>query len=102
NTVQFSGLAVHPTDSKWSIGGTQDNGTNLRNSAGAWTRVDGGDGGYALIDRNATDTSNITLYHTYFNSTGTLLGFGRVLSAACAMDFTGPGTGWAFRGIYGG
>lgn len=97
NTVQFSGLAVHPTDPKWSIGGTQDNGTNMRRADGTWSRVDFGDGGYALIDRNATDTSNITLYHTYFNQTGNLIGFGRVLSAGCASDGQ-----WAFKGVYGG
>ncbi len=103
NTVQFQGLAVHPTDPKWSIGGTQDNGTNMRRADGSWTRVDFGDGGYALIDRNATDTTNITLYHTYFNQTGGLIGFGRILSAACAFDINAVGVvGWSFRGVYGG
>ncbi len=97
NTVQFSGLAVHPTDAKWSIGGTQDNGTIMRKADGTWFRVDFGDGGYALIDRNAADTSNITLYHTYFNQTNNLIGFGRVLSASCATEGE-----WAFKGIYGG
>ena len=97
NSVQFSGLAVHPTDAKWSIGGTQDNGTNMRDAAGNWNRVDFGDGGYALVDRNATDTTNMTLYHTYFNQTNNLMGFGRILSTVCASDGK-----WAFKGIYGG
>ena len=97
NTVQFSGLAVHPTDPKWSLGGTQDNGTNMLRADGTWFRVDFGDGGYALIDRNAVDTTNITLYHTYFNQTNNLIGFGRVLSAACATEGE-----WVFKGIYGG
>ncbi len=97
NSVQFSGLAIHPTDPTWAMGGTQDNGTNMRNSFGVWNRIDFGDGGYALIDRNATDTTNITLYHTYFNQTNNLLGFGRILSSACASDGN-----WAFKGIYGG
>lgn len=97
NTVQFSGLAVHPTDPKWSLGGTQDNGTNMRRADGTWFRVDFGDGGYALIDRNATDTTNTTLYHTYFNQTNSLIGFGRILSSACAFEGL-----WAFKGIYGG
>ena len=97
NSVQFSGLAVHPVDPKFSIGGTQDNGTNMRNAAGAWNRVDFGDGGYALIDRNATDTTNVTLYHTYFNATNSLIGFARVLSTTCASDGK-----WAFKGVYGG
>jgi hypothetical protein len=93
NTVQFSGLAVHPTDAKWSIGGTQDNGTNMRKADGSWMRVDFGDGGYALVDRNATDTTNMTLYHTYFNQTNNLIGFARVLSTACASDGN-----WTFLG----
>jgi hypothetical protein len=97
NTVQFSGLAVHPTDPKWSIGGTQDNGTNMRDASGNWRRVDFGDGGYALVDRNATDTTNQTLYHTYFNQTNNLIGFARVLSTACASDGL-----WSFKGIYSG
>ena len=97
NTVQMSGLAVHPTIEKWAIGGTQDNGTNMRKGDGTWFRVDFGDGGYALIDRNATDETNITLYHTYFNQTNNLIGFGRILSSACATEGN-----WAFKGIYGG
>ena len=97
NTVQMSGLAVHPTIERWAIGGTQDNGTNMRKGDGTWFRVDYGDGGYALIDRNATNETNITLYHTYFNQTNNLIGFGRVLSSGCATDGN-----WAFKGIYGG
>lgn len=97
NTVQFSGLAVHPTLANWAIGGTQDNGTNLRNGAGVWNRVDFGDGGYALVDRNATNETNVTLYHTYFNQTNGLIGFGRILSSACLGDGQ-----WSFKGIYGG
>lgn len=103
NTVQMSGLAVHPTIEKWAIGGTQDNGTNMRRGDGTWVRVDFGDGGYALIDRNATDETNITLYHTYFNQTNNLIGFGRILSSACAFDVSPTGLlGWSFKGRYGG
>ncbi len=96
--TQFSGLSVHPTDPNFTIGGTQDNGTNqLLASGSAWNRVDFGDGGFALIDQNATDTANVTMYHTYFNQANSLIGFGRVLSNACASDGQ-----WAFKGIYGG
>ena len=99
----MSGLAVHPTIEKWAIGGTQDNGTNMRRGDGTWFRVDFGDGGYALIDRNATDETNITLYHTYFNQTNNLIGFGRVLSSACAFDVSPTSLlGWSFKGRYGG
>lgn len=37
------------------------------------------------------------MYHTYFNQTNNLIGFGRVLSTACASEGL-----WAFKGIYGG
>lgn len=102
--TQFSGITVHPTDPNFTIGGTQDNGTNnLLGDGATWNRIDFGDGGYALIDRNATDTSTMTVYHTYFNQTNNLLGFGRILSSACAFDVSGGGVlGWSFKGIYGG
>ncbi len=96
--TQFIGLSVHPTDPNFTIGGTQDNGTNqLLASGSAWNRIDFGDGGFALIDQNATNTSNVTMYHTYFNQTNNFMGFGRVLSNACASSGF-----WAFKGIYGG
>jgi hypothetical protein len=38
------------------IGGTQDNGTELKRADGTWFRASFGDGGYAVIDQNATDT----------------------------------------------
>ena len=87
NSVQFSGLAVHPTDRNFTIGGTQDNGTNnLLASGTAWKRIDFGDGGYAMIDQNAVDTSSVTMYHTYFNQTNNLLAFARVDTVAAAFD----------------
>src|SRR5207253_403146 len=58
-----------------------------------WHRVDFGDGGYALIDQNATNTENVTMYHTYFNITGVLIGFGRVLKTSCATEGQ-----WSFKG----
>ncbi|MFZ2873230.1 MAG: hypothetical protein WAZ94_01970 [Phycisphaerales bacterium] len=50
--VQFyAGLSTHPTDDERFLGGTQDNGTNLRSAPGlAWTRVTGGDGGWTQWD----------------------------------------------------
>ena len=49
--VQFyAGLSVHPTDPDFILGGTQDNGTNLRTGNGLdWTRIFGGDGGYTAV-----------------------------------------------------
>ena len=70
SATQFQSLALHPLDREFMIGGTQDNGTEFKKPDGSWLHVDGGDGGYTLIDQNATDTTNVTMYHTYFNATG--------------------------------
>src|SRR6266545_4175421 len=87
NATQFQSLALHPLDREFMIGGTQDNGT--------MTRADFGDGGFALIDRNASDTTNVTMYHTYFNDTDNLIGFARVNTVPCATEGQ-----WSFKGIY--
>lgn len=92
--TQFMGLAVHPIDTNFTIGGTQDNGTEYRNSAGTWTRADFGDGGYSAIDQNAINTTNVTIYHTYFNQTNSLIGFSRVSATTCATEGN-----WAFKGV---
>lgn len=76
HATQFQSIAVHPTDREFLIGGTQDNGTEFKQPDGSWIRTDGGDGGYSLIDQNAVDTTNVTMYHTYFNTT-TSMGFAR-------------------------
>jgi photosystem II stability/assembly factor-like uncharacterized protein len=48
---QFIGIALHPTDSKLSYGGTQDNGTQLRlTDSPMWREISSGDGGRAVID----------------------------------------------------
>src|SRR6185503_5338952 len=71
NTLQFVGIAVHPFDRHIVIGGTQDNGTELQQGGvGNWTNVRSGDGGYTLIDQNAPDSINVTMYHTFFFSGG--------------------------------
>lgn len=90
--TQFMSIAVHPTDPNFSIGGTQDNGTNFYQPGGTWTRADFGDGGYAQIDQNAPDNTNVRMYHTYFNA-GNLQGYGTVSSTAFASDGL-----WTFRG----
>ncbi len=97
SATQFSDLAIHPTDAKFSIGGTQDNGTEQLRADGTFTRVDFGDGGFSLIDQNATDTTNVVQYHTYYNQTANLIGTGRILTNACASEGQ-----WSFHGIYGG
>ena len=67
--TQFESVAVHPSDPDFTIGGTQDNGTIFRDPNGTFFRADFGDGGYSLIDQSATDTQNVTMYHTYVNQT---------------------------------
>jgi len=95
NATQFQSLALHPTDREFMIGGTQDNGTEFKRTDGTWTRADFGDGGFALIDQSAADTATVTIYHTYFNDSGSLIGFARVNTSACATEGQ-----WAFRGAF--
>jgi len=95
--TQFQSLALHPSDRNFMIGGTQDNGTPMMRADGSWFRADFGDGGYALIDQNAADTTNVVMYHTYFNQTGNLIGFARTKTTPCATEAQ-----WSFMGIYGG
>jgi len=51
--IQFyAGLSTHPSDPLFIVGGTQDNGTNRRNtSTKVWSEILGGDGGWSQIDR---------------------------------------------------
>src|SRR5215472_2172623 len=86
NATQFVSLSVHPTDGNFAIGGTQDNGTEFMKPDGTWTRADAGDGGYSAIDQSATDTTNVTMYHTYFNQTNNLIAFARVTTVAAATE----------------
>ena len=97
SATQFSGLAVHPLDRNFSLGGTQDNGTELLKTDTTFIRADFGDGGYSLIDQSATSTIDLAMYHTYFNAQNSLIGTARVLSVPCATEGE-----WSFRGIYGG
>lgn len=96
NTLQFESIAVHPTDRFLMIGGTQDNGTEFQQaSTGNWSQAEGGDGGYALIDTSATDTTNVTMYHTFFNQSGTQVGFDRIINTTCLPIKNS----WPTRGI---
>jgi hypothetical protein len=92
SATQFMSIDVHPIDPYFSIGGTQDNGTNKYTPAATWTRVDYGDGGFAVIDQNAPDNTNVTMYHTYYNSRGTLVGYARVLNNGSPFE------NWTFLG----
>jgi photosystem II stability/assembly factor-like uncharacterized protein len=94
HATQFQSLSLHPFDREFMIGGTQDNGTEYKLPDGSWVRTDGGDGGYALIDQNATDVTNVTQYHTYFNN-ATQIRFARRFTASPAVG------GWSVFGCGG-
>ncbi|MEP7164477.1 MAG: T9SS type A sorting domain-containing protein [Ferruginibacter sp.] len=91
HATQFQSIALHPIDPKFTIGGTQDNGTNKINPDATHTRIDAGDGGYALIDQNAVDNTNVTLYHTYYNLTNSQIGVARQTVLGGAWTFFGCG-----------
>ncbi len=97
SATQFQGLALNPSDRNFSLGGTQDNGTQLYLQNQIFTRADFGDGGYSLIDQNATDTTNVTMYHTYYNQSFNFIGTARVLSVPCATEGN-----WSFHGGFSG
>ncbi|MFN8250646.1 MAG: T9SS type A sorting domain-containing protein [Ferruginibacter sp.] len=101
SATQFQSVAIHPIDTKFSIAGAQDNGTSMYKTDGTWNRIDFGDGGYTLIDQNATNTTNVTMYHTYFNQTNNLLGLARVDLVSSAADGLWPfyGCGGTANGI---
>ena len=95
--TQFTGLAVHSTDPNYTIGGTQDNGTNFFRVNRTWHRTDAGDGGYAVIDQSSTNTTTVTMYHTYFNQTNAMA-YARVLTTAEAEAETWTLFGCGFGG----
>jgi len=99
NTIQFVSLAVHPTDQFLTIGGTQDNGTEaMTGSYGNWVSAESGDGGFALIDQSSTDTTNVTMYHTFFNGTNNFIGFDRTNLGTCLPPPDTNKDSWEFRG----
>lgn len=92
SATQFQAIALHPTDRELMIGGTQDNGTELRRPDGSWTRSQAGDGGYALIDQNAVNTTQVTMYHTFFNQTGSQITWERSTDAGATWSRFNCGT----------
>jgi hypothetical protein len=51
NTIQFTGIGLHPTNSQTIVGGSQDNGTELTTGSLQWNVTGGGDGGYSQISQ---------------------------------------------------
>ncbi|MBI4854423.1 MAG: hypothetical protein HY819_21705 [Acidobacteria bacterium] len=68
--TQFQSVAIHPTNPNITIGGTQDNGTNMYTGNLVWQHADDGDGGFARIDQ----LNPGTMYSTRFNIPGVLVG----------------------------
>jgi uncharacterized protein (TIGR03437 family) len=93
NTVQFQGLALHPTNPNLVIGGTQDNGTNRYSGELGWTRIAGGDGGPAVIDQSNPQV----VYHTFNNSSSS---GGSNAQIGPEVSLNG-GNSWTRRGCFG-
>ena len=95
--TQFQGLALHPTNPDYVIGGTQDNGTNILGTGlvapPVWFHTDFGDGGLAIIDQSNPST----MLHTYFNASGAFFGPSRTDNGG--VDGSGS---WSFVGTYAG
>ncbi len=87
--TQFQSLAVHPTDPDFTIGGTQDNGTEKLTTGPTWIRSQAGDGGFTAIDQNAVDTTNVTMYHTFFNQLNSQIGYEISTNAGISWSFLG-------------
>ncbi|HEY0078712.1 MAG TPA: hypothetical protein VGB73_08700 [Pyrinomonadaceae bacterium] len=101
NSMQYMSVAVHPTDAKFTIGGTQDNGTHRIRTDGSWTRTDYGDGGFALIDQSSTGTTTVRQYHTYWNAVGAggLVAFGTTTSPTAFENWSAYGCGGVTNGL---
>jgi photosystem II stability/assembly factor-like uncharacterized protein len=59
NTIQFTGIGLHPSNINIALGGSQDNGTEQYTGTLSWTLVEGGDGG--LVKFSNSNTSRV--YH---------------------------------------
>lgn len=89
--TQFQSIAVHPTDADITIGGTQDNGTNMLLTGGTtWLHAVDGDGGFSMIDQSTPTT----MYTTFFNQAGSQIGYSRSLTG-------GTFGSWSFLGCSG-
>lgn len=91
SATQFQSIDTHPIDQNYSLGGTQDNGTNWYKADGTWAHADDGDGGFAVIDQNAADITTVRSYHTYYNQRSTLVGYARATTAGGSYSFLGNG-----------
>jgi len=88
--IQFyAGLSTHPVNDEYLLGGTQDNGSNIRDSDGLeWTQVFGGDGGWTQIDQASPNRLFVEYQGTgnLYRSTDGGLGFSWVGSGINSGD----------------
>ncbi len=63
-TLQYYGMAQHPTDSTKVTGGLQDNGQAYYNGS-SWTQVAGGDGGKSAWDQDYAHSNDKYAYEEY-------------------------------------
>jgi photosystem II stability/assembly factor-like uncharacterized protein len=63
-SVQFVGVALHPTNRDLAYAGAQDNGTERFQDSLSWPIIRGGDGGVTHLD----PANPTTLYHTFYYS----------------------------------
>jgi uncharacterized protein (TIGR03437 family) len=68
-TQYYPGQAIDPANPHIGLAGAQDNGSHLYTGHLAWTRVSGGDGGWAAIDPSSPNiayvsTQNISVFRT--------------------------------------
>jgi uncharacterized protein (TIGR03437 family) len=56
-TQFYPGVAIHPSDIKMTLAGTQDNGLQRYDGNPSWDYVNCGDGGYSAIDRIVPSTA---------------------------------------------
>ncbi|MBV9960387.1 MAG: VCBS repeat-containing protein [Acidobacteria bacterium] len=97
SATQFVSIALHPVDRYFTIGGTQDNGTEFLRPDNTWVRAVAGDGGRTVIDQNATNNVNVTMYHTFFNQPNNQIGFNRITT----VNPTGTTQNGSFLGCTG-
>lgn len=55
NTIQFTGIALDPSNASVAYGGAQDNGTS-KLAGGVWNQILGGDGGFTRVDPSNPQT----------------------------------------------
>ena len=80
-TIQFTGISLHPTNPAIAYGGSQDNGTERTTGSTVWDLIRGGDGGFTRIDFS----NPLTVYHTF--------------TGASLERSDNGGATWLFRGI---